>query len=171
MKIKLKNFILRPFRKGDEPSLQKNINNKKIYEMTRRVAYPYTLEHAKQWVKINIEEEKKENRDMIFFVIDINEEVAGSIGLSSIKSWKAELGYWLGESFWNKGIMTKAVDSVTEYGFEELKLKRIYAEVFSFNKASMRVLEKNDYKFEGVLKNNFLKDGKLIDELVFARLN
>ncbi len=107
---------------------------------------------------------------MINFVIDINGEVVGSVSFSKIKEYKAELGYWLAEKYWNKGIITEAVKLATKFGFKKLKLKRIYIPTFSFNKASMRVTEKNDYKLEGVLRKNVKKDNKFIDEYIFAKI-
>jgi len=168
--IKSKEFILRPFRRGDEKSLAENINNKKIHRNTSNIPYPYTLKDAKDWVNKNLKETKKKNPAMINFAIDINGEVVGSVGLSDIKEFKAEIGYWLAEKYWNRGIMTKAVKLVTKFGFDELKLKRIYAFVFSFNKASMRVLENNGYKLEGILRKNSKKDGKFLDDYLFSKI-
>jgi len=85
MIIKSKNFILRSFRKGDEVSLQKSINNKKICKNLAVVPYPYTLKDAKGWIAENIKEAKKKEPQMINFVIDIQGEVAGSIGLHKIE--------------------------------------------------------------------------------------
>ena len=161
---------MRPFRRGDEKSLAENINNKKIYRNTLSIPYPYTLKDAQEWVMKNLKELKKKKPAMINFVIDINGGVAGSVGLSKIEGHKAEIGYWLAEKYWNKGIMSEAVKLVTKFGFDKLKLKRIYAFVFCFNKASMRVLEKVGYKFEGILKKNSKKDGKFIDDYLFAKI-
>ena len=110
------------------------------------------------------------NKNELNFAIDINGKVVGSIGFNKIDKHKAELGYWLGEKYWRQGIMTSAVKLLTKYAFKELGLKRIYAYIFSFNRASRRVLEKSGYKYEGRLRKNVLKDGKLIDELLFAKI-
>jgi len=168
--LKSKQFILRPFQKGDEKSLAKNINNKKIHRNTLDIPYPYTLKDAKEWINKNLKETKKKKPSMINFVIDINGEVAGSVGFSNIKEHKAEIGYWLAEKYWGKGIMSEAVKLVTKFGFNKLKLKRIYAYVFPFNKASMRVLEKNGYKLEGVLRKNVKKGTKFLDDYLFAKI-
>ena len=168
--IKSKEFILRPFRRGDEKSLAGNINNKKIYRNTAVIPYPYNLKDAKNWILKNLKESKKKNPKMINFVIDINGEVVGSVGLSDIKEFKAEIGYWLAEKYWGRGIMTKAVKLVTKFGFDKLKLKRIYAFVFPFNKASMKVLKKAGYKFEGILRKNSKKDGKFLDDYLFSKI-
>jgi RimJ/RimL family protein N-acetyltransferase len=168
--IKSKEFILRPFRKGDEKSLAENINNKNIYRNTLSIPYPYTLKNAQEWVMKSLKEAKKKKPARISFVIEINGGVAGSVGLSKIEGHKAEIGYWLAEKYWGRGIMTKAVKLVTKFGFDKLKLKRIYAHVFSFNKASKRVLEKAGYKFEGILRKNVKKDGKFLDAYLFAKV-
>ncbi|MBU4369893.1 GNAT family N-acetyltransferase [Patescibacteria group bacterium] len=168
--IKSKHFILRPFKKGDEKSLLENINNKKIYRNTLNIPYPYTLKDAKEWIAKNLKEAKMKIPTKIKFVIDIDGEVAGSIGLVKIRGHKAEIGYWLVEKHWDKGIMTEAVKLVTKFGFNKLKLKRIYAYVYPFNKASMRVLEKAGYKFEGILRKDVKKDNKFMDDYLFANV-
>jgi ribosomal-protein-alanine N-acetyltransferase len=81
----------------------------------------------------------------------------------------ATLGYWLGEEFWGRGIMSEAVTAVTDFCFESFPLRRISAEVFANNRASARVLEKAGFSFEGRLKNNVLKNGELLDSLLYAR--
>jgi len=81
----------------------------------------------------------------------------------------AELGYWLGEEFWARGVMTEAVGAFTDFCFDRFLLRRIYAEPFANNRASARVLEKAGFSFEGRLKNNVLKNGELLDSLLYAR--
>lgn len=168
--IKAKKFILRPFRKEDEVSLTENINNKKISRNVLTIPYPYTLKDARNWVARNLKEAKKKNPTEINFVIDIKGQVAGSVGLDKIEGHKAEIGYWLAEKYWGKGIMTEAVRLVTRFGFEKLGLGRIYAHVFSFNKASMRVLGKARYKLEGILRKDRKKENKFLDSYLFAKV-
>ena len=168
--IPSKTFILRSFKKGDEDSLQKHINDKEIARNTLRIPYPYTLKDARSWISHNIKEDRKRNKTEINFAIDIDGKVIGGIGLDNIEGHEAEIGYWLGQQYSGKGIMTSAVKLVTEYGFSRLGLSRIYAYVFTFNKASARVLEKAGYKYEGKLRKNVLKEGRLIDNLLFAKV-
>lgn len=170
MIIKTKKFVLRPFRKGDELSLQKNINNKKIARNLATVPYPYTVKMAKEWIAKNIKEAKKKKPSMVNFVIDIDGEVAGSIGFHKIEQHKAEIGYWLAQKYWGNGLMTQVVYQICKFGFGELKFKRLWAAVFPWNKASMRVLEKNGFKFEGILRKNTLKHGKLIDDHIYGKI-
>lgn len=167
--LKNKNFTLRPFRKGDEISLARNINDKLIIRNTLAIPYPYTLKNAKDWIIKSLKEAKKKKPQIVNFVIDINGEVAGSVSFNKIKGHKAEMGYWLSIKYWNKGIMTKAVKMMTQFGFKKLGLKRIYAFVFTFNGASVKVLEKSGYKFEGILKKNTKKGKKFFDNYLFAK--
>ena len=168
--IRSKQFTLRPFRRGDEESLIKNINNKKVARNTLRIPYPYKKKNARFWISHNLKLQKKKKKTGINFAIDINGKVIGSIGLDKIEVHKAEMGYWLGEKYWGQGIMTSAVKLVTKYGFTKLGLRRIYADVFPFNKASARILEKAGYKYEGRLRKDVLKDNKPKDHLLFAKV-
>ncbi len=168
--IKSKNFKLRPFRKGDENSLAKNINNKNVAKTMLRAPFPYTLKDAKKWIRHNLDLVGKKRKTEINFALEINGEVAGGIGFSRIEGHKAEIGYWLAEKHWGKGIMTKALKMITKYGFAKLGLRRIYVYAFSFNKASIRVLEKAGYKYEGLLRKHVKKGGRLIDNVLFAKI-
>ena len=106
--------------------------------------------------------------------ITINDQVVGGIGITQqadVYRFNAELGYWLGEPFWNKGIMTEAVQAMVDYAFENFKLIRIYARVFEFNEASMRVLEKAGFHKEAINKKAVYKNQTLYDEHLFAILN
>lgn len=80
------------------------------------------------------------------------------------------MGYWLGQKYWGGGIMTDAVKDITSFGFKDLKLRRIYAKVYPFNKGSMRVLEKNGFKLEGIAKKETKKENKFIDAHIFAKV-
>ena len=144
--------------------MAKNINDIKVIRNTLIPFFPYTFKHAKDWVKKNLKEDKKKNPTIINFVIDINGEVAGSVGFAKIEVHRAEIGYWLTRKHWNKGIMTKAVKLITKFGFDKLGFKRIYGYVFPFNKPSMKVLKKAGYKFEGILRKNTKKGNRFIDD-------
>ncbi|MGC9598870.1 MAG: GNAT family N-acetyltransferase [Minisyncoccia bacterium] len=168
--LKDKLFTLRPFRKGDEVSLARNINDKMIARKTLLIPHPYTLEDAKQWIKKNLNEAKKRKRQRISFVIDIDGEVAGSLGFNKIEDHKAELGYWLARKYWNKGIMTRAVKIFSKFGFRALGLKRIYAFAFPFNNASIRVLEKSGFIYEGLLRKHSKKGKTFLDGVLYAKV-
>jgi len=168
--IKSKKFILRPFKRGDEASLLKNINNRKIAKNTLAILYPYKPKYARFWIKHNLKLNREKNKEKINFAIDVNGEVIGGIGFKNIKGHRAEIGYWLGEKYWGQGITTSALKKITEYGFNKLKLRRLEIGIFPFNKASMRVAEKAGYQYEGRLKKFVLKDKKLVDSLLFAKV-
>jgi RimJ/RimL family protein N-acetyltransferase len=82
----------------------------------------------------------------------------------------AELGYWLGESFWGRGIISEAVTAFTDYAFGTFDLQRIYAEPFAINRASARVLEKAGFVCEGRLRASVFKDGNRLDSFLYARV-
>jgi RimJ/RimL family protein N-acetyltransferase len=105
------------------------------------------------------------------FVIDICGEAAGEIGLSSIeKNHKAKLTFWIASKHRGKGIMTSALRLFLNYAFRKYKLRRIYGHVRTFNKASARVFEKNGFKLEGILRKNKLKNGKYMDDFLYAKV-
>lgn len=169
--IKLKKFILRPYKKGDEASIVKHANNRTIARNTLLMPYPYTSKDAKDWIRKNLTKYNKKNSENFVFAIEINGEVCGAVGLSHIKKeHKAEIGFWLGKKYWGQGIMTKAVRSMTQYAFRQLKLRRIYAHVFLFNNPSKRVLEKAGYKLEGILEKEAKKKNKYIDCYLMAKV-
>jgi RimJ/RimL family protein N-acetyltransferase len=162
-------FTLRPFRKGDEPSLAVNINSRKIERYTLRIPYPYKPEYARQWVKHNIANDRKKEKTEHNFAIDVDGQVIGSVGLCGIEGHRAEIGYWLATEYWGFGIGTAAVKMVTKYAFKELALRRVYAYVVPANKASSRVLKNCGYKYEGLLRHHDMKKGRLQDSLLFAK--
>lgn len=170
--LKSRLFVLRPFRKGDEESLHRNINDRAIYRFTLRIPYPYTARHAKQWVSLNVKRSQRRLSTLtdIHFAIDIGGEVVGGVGLSGIAGHKAEIGYWLAKHQRGRGIVTEAVKLASRFGFKRLKLRRIYAGVFPHNMASIRVLEKAGFEREGLLRKSRLKNGKLLDELLYAKV-
>ena len=164
-------FKLRKFRKSDAEALAKNINNKIIFRNTLKLPEPYTLKHANEFIKKNISEYKKKKPKDYVFAMDINGESVGAIGIHKIvQGHKAEIGYWLAEKYWGKGIMTKAVSQAEKYAFKEFNLKRLSAGVFPFNKASAKVLKNNGFKFEGRLRNIEMKNKKPIDEMMYAKI-
>ena len=109
---------------------------------------------------------------MTLFCVEVDGEATGGIGIrigADVHRHTAELGYWLSEEFWQRGIMTEAVVAFADFCFETFQLWRIYAEPFGNNPASARVLEKAGFSLEGRFKNNVLKNGQLLDSLLYAR--
>jgi RimJ/RimL family protein N-acetyltransferase len=128
--------------------------------------HPYTLEDAEAWIASNIGVEPVRN-----FAVDVDGQVAGSIGVTpfaDVYRRSAEIGYWLAEDLWGRGIMTEAVGAATEHAFRTLAVVRVQAAVFEWNRASMRVLEKCGYELEGRLRRSVWKDGQLIDSVLYA---
>lgn len=160
-------FKLRPWKITDLDNLVKNANNAKIAKfMTDMFPYPYTREKGISFIDF-----ASSDKPVRIFAIEINGEASGGIGLhpqQDINAKNAELGYWLGEPFWGKGIITAAVKQMVEYGFSTLDITRIFARPFGTNKASQKVLEKAGFKLEARFEKTFYKHGEFIDELIYA---
>ncbi|MBI2577460.1 MAG: GNAT family N-acetyltransferase [Candidatus Wildermuthbacteria bacterium] len=167
--IKTENFLLRPFVESDEEAIAQGANNPNIYRPTLRIPYPYTREHAREWIKRAQEEWAKENPSSLDFGIEIDGKIAGGIGLANIKEGhEAEIGYWLAEPYWGKGIMTEAATAMEKFGFETLGLVRIYAGVYTWNTASQKVLEKVGFVREGLRRKGVYKNGEFLDDYLYA---
>ncbi len=167
MKITLKQSVLREWRYTDKLSLIRHADNIKVARMVKdRFPYPYDEKAADDWLMLVTAENPQTN-----FAITANDAVVGGIGFDTpgdIFRRSAEIGYWLGEEYWGRGIMTEAVRAVTDFAFTNFDICRVYAGVFANNPASVRVLEKAGYQFEGRLRKSITKFGQTIDQLVFA---
>ena len=167
MEIRLSAARLRPWQWGDEKTYVRHANNRNVSRNLRdRFPYPYTTADAQEWLHGQVG-----RLPVTAFAIEVNGEAAGGIGLqlqSDIARRSAEIGYWLGEAHWGRGIMTEAVRAVTNYGVRDLDLIRIFASVFERNLASVRVLEKAGYVLEGHFRKAAIKDGEVLDELMYA---
>lgn len=163
-------ITLRKLKPSDKTQMVRLANNKNIWDNVRDgFGHPYTKKNAEEFI---LRQSKSDTEKV--FAIDCNHELCGLIGLilqKDVYRKSAEIGYWIGEPFWGKGIVTKAIELITTYAFDELKLIRIYAGVFEYNVGSMRVLEKNGFLKEGISKNAIFKNGKFWDEHRFALLN
>jgi RimJ/RimL family protein N-acetyltransferase len=167
MEIELKTCLIRPWRPGDEESLVAHANNHNVWRNMRdRFPHPYTTDDAREWIRRIGEESPLTN-----FAIVVDGEAAGGIGLvlnGDIHRCSAEIGYWLGETFWGRGVMTEAVRALTQWAFDNFNLSRIYAGVLEWNPASMRVLEKAGYQFEGRLRKAVVKQNRVMDEFIYS---
>ncbi|MEI6274505.1 MAG: GNAT family protein [Prolixibacteraceae bacterium] len=164
------NIELRSFTVDDQIRLAELCNNIHIWNNVRDYfPHPYTEKDAGEFISMC----GKENSPTTFAIV-CKGELAGCIGLvlqTDVYRMSAEIGYWIGEPYWGLGIATQAVELLTDYGFNQLGLVRIYSGVFDFNAASRRVLEKAGFKLEGVFEKSVIKNGKILDEFRYAKLN
>ncbi len=168
--INTKRFSLRAFRKRDLPSVVKHINDRLISARTDApIPYPYTMKDAEDWYRMIRNRARRKGSRVKEFAIDIDGEAVGCVAIFPT-GHSAGIGYWLGRAYWNKGIMTEAIREITRYGFNKLGLKRIQAGTFPQSRASQRVLQKNGFKLEGILRKNIKKGNRYIDEYLFAKV-
>ena len=167
--LKGKGFIIRPYRKDDYISIAENANNQKIAKnLSNSFPSPYTEKDAKEWVTKAIKSNKK---NVPNFVIDVDGKAVGTIGSMTQTSFMMSFGYWLGEKYWGKGIISEAVKLYLKHCFKTYKnIQRIEAFTFPWNKASQKVLLKNGLEFEGISRKAYMKDGKLVDQHMFSIL-
>ena len=167
--IDLLHFKLRPWHPDDAMALVKHANNPRVASNLRDgFPYPYTLSDAKKWLNM-----VGDNRDDIILAIEINGEAAGGIGLHGLKDvyrYNGEIGYWLSEKHWGRGIMSDAVAAMVEHAFTKTSWLRLFACIYENNPSSMKVLEKNGFKPEAIHRKAVMKEGKLMDEHLYALL-
>ncbi|MGI4751643.1 MAG: GNAT family N-acetyltransferase [Janthinobacterium lividum] len=170
MELEGSGFNLRSWKSGDEVSLLKYADNPKVSAyLENRFPSPYTAVDARFWVDTQL----LQPEPVINAALVIKEEVAGGIGIilqSDIYCKNARIGYWLGEPFWGKGIMSEALALFTGYIFDQFEVRRIYAGVFGSNPASAKVLQKAGYQQEALFKKALFKNDLYDDELIFAKL-
>lgn len=158
---------LRKLKEQDIVPMAQLANNIKIYNNVRDAfGHPYTEQNAADFI-----ENQAHSNSEIVFVIEGNGHFCGLCGLilqEDVYRKSAEIGYWLGEPYWGKGMATKAIALLVDYAFSEVQLNRLFASVFEYNKASMRVLEKNGFQKEGISKKAVFKNGKYWDEHRYA---
>jgi len=161
--------ILRELMDSDLEQLATYANNEKVsINLRDGFPKPYTIENAKSFKKMIDSQNPK-----TFFAIEYKNHYVGNISLSQgsdVYRKSAEIGYFVGEPFWNKGIATKAVNRITEWGFNHLDIVRIYTGVFEFNQASQRVLLKCGFIQEAVFKKSICKNNKIFNEIRFAKI-
>ena len=167
MNLTLTSCTVRSWSWRDRDAIVRHANNRKVsINLRDRFPYPYTARDARNWLDMVVDQKPESN-----FAIDIAGEAVGGIGFTpqyDVGRRSAEIGYWLGEQFWGRGIATEALIAVTEYAFANFDLCRLYAHVFDWNGPSARVLEKAGYEFEGRLRKSVTKEGQTIDQLMYA---
>ena len=162
---------LRTWTLADAPALAKLINNKKVQDNLRDgLPFPYGEEDAKAFLSAVLASDPDQN---LAFAIEADGKLIGSISATrcaNIHFRTAELGYYLGESYWGKGFATEAVRQICDYIYRNTDIIRIFAEPFAYNTASCRVLEKAGFQLEGLLRSNAVKNGRILDMKMYARI-
>lgn len=167
MFLQLNTCTIRPWREDDAGPLERHANNRNVsIQLRDRFPHPYGAEQAKAflgWIT--------KHPAPTVWAIEVEGEAAGGIGIElhkDIERVSAEIGYWLGERHWSKGIATEALIAVTAAAFQNYDLTRIFAVPFADHVASVRVLEKAGYVREGLMRQSAIKDGIIRDQLLFA---
>jgi RimJ/RimL family protein N-acetyltransferase len=154
---------LREWILSDAESLAENANNINIWNNVRDYfPYPYTARNGEEFIAMVLNKPKP----VTDFAIEVEGSAVGGIGIvlnSDVERIAVEIGYWLGERYWGRGIMTSAVNEMIDYAFANFSIIKIYAPVFDFNIASQRVLLKVGFEKEAVLKQAAIKNNKIID--------
>ena len=160
--------VVRQWSRVDVPTLVRHANNLNVARQLRdRFPHPYTEKDARAFIKHATD-------DITNLAIDVGGEAVGAVGFvpgRDIERFSAEIGYWLGEDYWGRGIVTEALSLVTNYVFRELNYLRLFAVPFADNPGSIRVLEKAGYVREAVLAASSVKYGVVKDQLLYARVN
>lgn len=170
MEILFEGITLRPWSVSDAGNLAAIADNKNIADNLRDgFPFPYSIKDALMWLKTIL----PENFPPRFFAITVDNSLVGSIGIvtkSDIYRRNVEIGYFLAEEQWGKGIITKAIKATTSYAFKEFDIVRVYAEPFADNYGSRKALENAGFILEATLKNNVIKNGIIKDSCIYAVL-
>ncbi len=169
MKILFDKYCIRSFEDNDVEAIVKHANNFQVSKYMRdSFPYPYTKDNAVQWINF-----VKKNYSTLFFALANETELIGGIGAvpqTDVHRFSAEVGFWLGKSHWNKGIITLALPVFCNYLFTKFDFNRLTANVFEGNEASKKVLEKNGFVLEGTLRKNVFKENKFVDHYTYGLL-
>jgi len=165
------NTTIRPWALEDAPALAQILNNPKIHDNLRDgLPLPYTTADAESFISAML---SADPGTTYAWAVTADGAVAGSIGAfrkDNVHRLTAEMGYYVGEAYWGKGVMTQAVQQACRYIFEHTDIVRIFADPYDFNAASCRVLEKAGFTCEGTLRKNAVKNGRIVDVKMYAIL-
>ena len=169
MLLELGDLSVRSWRKDDLKALVQHANNPKIAANLRdQFPHPYTRRDGLDFLGYAQSQEPE-----CSFAIEYGGEAVGGVGFQlgrDISRIGAEMGYWLSEELWGRGFATRAVAAASEWAFENYQLARVYAFVFSHNEGSIRVLEKAGFAREGWLRRSAIKNGEIIDQILYAKV-
>ena len=161
--------VLRKWRMSDAKDLAKTLNNEKILNNLRDgLPFPYTEQDAYNYIVSML---SSDENSTFAYAITKNDIAIGSIAAfrqNNIHRQTAEIGYYLSEEYWGRGIMTQAIRRLCDILFETTDIIRIYAEPFAYNTPSRRALEKAGFRYEGTMKNNAVKNGKILDMTLYS---
>lgn len=163
---------LTDIRMSDLESLCNHINDKTVYENTLSVPFPYTESDGVSFISSTLEAEQADNK-RCNYALRYEGELIGIIGLLynyGLLSFKSEFGFWISSKYRNQGFMSSALRTFTRICFEEKRLYRLEANVFLNNLASQKLLEKSGFKYEGTIRNSFIKDGQYKSTFLYAAL-
>lgn len=165
------NCIIRKWEPGDADALATIIGNKAVLDNLRDgIPYPYTVADAEKFISAML---AADSNKVFAFAVEYDGRLAGSVGIyrcDNIHYRTAEVGYYIGEEFWGRGIASLAVRMACDYVFEHTDIIRLFAEPFAYNTASCRVLEKAGFQFEGLLRRNAEKNGRVLDMKMYSRV-
>jgi RimJ/RimL family protein N-acetyltransferase len=172
LRLETERLVLRSWRMSDVESLVRHANNPKVSMHLRdRFPSPYTVEHAREFLASQLAVPDPP-LNLAIEVLDNGEEAIGSVGLmpmADIHRFTCEVGYWIGEAFWGRGLAVEALVRFTEYTFARFPFERLEAQVSDANSASCRVLKKAGYEHEATLRRNIVKHGQFYDSHVYVR--
>jgi ribosomal-protein-alanine N-acetyltransferase len=167
VQISLDSCVIRSLREEDAASLAQHANNRRIWLNLRDTfPHPYSLEDAQQFIARSSELPRE-----TVFAIEVDSQAVGTISVllrEGIERGTGELGYWLGEPFWGRGLMTEAVRAFSAFVLREFELLRLEAWAFEGNPGSARVLEKTGFTLEGTVRRSVIKDGQVLDCKLYA---
>ncbi|MEN4759544.1 GNAT family N-acetyltransferase [Chryseobacterium sp. C39-AII1] len=160
--IKTERLILSELKEEDLPLVVEYMQDKEYSDYTSTIPYPYRKEDGDFWLKL-VREAFASKKGYTFAIRDTSGKIIGAIGLHDEGHDKAEMGYWMAKSFWNKGYVTEAAKAIVDFGFNELNFNKIFAIHFPHNPASGKIMQKIGMQQEAILKQHLKKDGKYYD--------
>ena len=162
---------IRPWRMADAKNLAATINNKKVQDNLRDgLPYPYKIEDAKAYISAL---RKTKKGSQYAWAITVDDAAVGSITIirkDNVHRFTGEIGYFIAEQWWGKGIGSRAVQDVCAYIFEHTDIIRIYGIPFAYNTGSCRILEKAGFALEGTMRKNAYKSGEFVETELYARI-
>jgi RimJ/RimL family protein N-acetyltransferase len=161
-------WCLRGWREGDAPSLSRHADDVEVWRwMSDSFPHPYTMDIARHWVRDGHVDFGGDN-----WAIALDDEAVGGCGIHAGAGQfrcNAEVGWWLAQAHWGRGIATRVAATLVERAFANPRITRVFAPIHAGNRRSMRVAEKNGFTLEGVERQGAVKDGRIIDRHVYAR--